>query len=299
MNLLHLRYFYEVARTGSFTESARTMRISQPAISKMVRQLEEYLDTKLIERARTGIKLTQEGEVLYQRAGIIFAEVTQAENDIKNRHGSFRGNWSLGVSDTLATYCIPKAIKKFQDLHPELRISLFAGTSTMIKAELHYDRCDAGLFFTPLKPSEPFHAEHVFDSEFWIVLSAKNPWSKKRNLTLADIKNLPIPRIESRHRDYSSGFPAHFHSKKLGLDTRPGIEANQHDVKKHLVLEGLGFSILTKPSVEQEVRQGKLLRISTPKPLPGPVYAIWKQGRTLDPISKAFFELLKTTSLTS
>src|SRR5207253_1979431 len=105
-------------------------------------------------------------------------------------------------------------------------------------------------------------------------------------------KNL-IPRIESRHQDYGSGFPAHFHAKKLGLTHPPAIETNLHEIKKRMVLEGAGYAIITRHTVEEEVKSGKLVRIETPKKLPAPIYLVMKRGRVSDALFRSWVRVLR------
>lgn len=292
MNLLHLRYFYEVARTQSFTESSRSLRVSQPAISKMVRLLEDDLGQRLFERDRRGVRLTENGEILFVHASRIFSEAERARDAIASRGtpAPYEGEWTLGASDNLAIHLIPPVLGRFKEDHPALRIGLFAGTSAQIKTELHYDRCRLGLFFTPLRAGEPFEGRQVHESEFWIVIAVRNRWLKRGKYDLAALKRSRAPRIESRHSDYAAGFPASFQSQKLGLTTPPWLEVNQHEIKRQLVLQGFGFALMIRHTVEDDVRAGRLRRIATDRVLRAPIYAAWRKGRGPGRISESFLE---------
>lgn len=294
MNLLHLKYFYEVARTGSFMESARSLRVSQPAISKMVKLLEADLGVTLLNRTRQGMKLTEDGELLFQSASRIFMEAENAATKLRSAARELEGEWTLGASDNIALYLVPQLLGEFRERHPGLRVGLFAGTSSQIKDELKYDRCNLGIFFTPLKSSEPFEFQQIFETEFWVVIAKNNRWLKKPGLKLADLRKAAVPRMESRHSDYSGGFPAHFHSKKLGLTERPWLEVNQHEVKKKLVLGGFGYALLTKHTVEKEVKSGELIRVECQR-LPAPVFAVWRKGQELGSASTVFLDAWKKT----
>lgn len=288
MNLLHLRYFYEVARTKSFMETSRNLRISQPAISKMVRLLEEDLGRMLFERSRKGVRLTEQGEILFETASRIFSEAEAGREKLLSDTEILQGSWSFGVSDNIALYLIPEVLGKFKEKHSKLKISLFSGTSTQIKTELQADRCRLGIFYTPPKASEPFEFKKIHETEFWIVIAKKNRWLKRTSMTLEDLKKVNVPRIESRHSDYSSVFPAHFHSNRLGLTESPWLEVNQHEIKKKLVLGGFGFALLTKHTVEKEVKEGLLSRVRSPLALPAPIYAVWRKERMTGRVSDEF-----------
>jgi DNA-binding transcriptional LysR family regulator len=296
MNLLHLEQFYEVAKAGSVSTGARKLRLSQPAISKSIRLLEESLGAKLFERTKRGVHLTSAGTIAFEHASRIFSEARSLSDRIETEKTALTGEWCLGASDNLAIHLLPRVVSRVKSLHPELRIQLFSGTSSAIKEELYSDRCDAGLFFTPPAASEPLRFAQVAETEFWIVLSARSEWVKKRGKTragwtIADLRAAQVPQIESRHRDYASGVPAHFHSRKLGLPDSRWLEANLHEVKKRLVLEGAGFAILTRHTVEDDVKQGTLVRVATPGRLAAPIYWVTRKGRPNHPAATEFLRV--------
>ena len=293
MNLLHLRHFHSVARLGNITAAARELRVSQPAVSKAIRELEESLGVRLFERSRKGVELTDPGRIVLEGAGRIFSEERELETRIKSGPAKLTGSWCIGASDSLAIYWLPKIVARFKREHPELRVEVFSGTSLAIKEQLLANRCDLGLFFTPLTAREPFREQVLMPTEFWVVLAAKNPWFRSGHLpSVKDLLSKRVPRIESRHSDYGKGFPAHFHAGSLGLDGPPFLEANLHEIKKRLVLEGAGFALLTSHSVEDEVARGRLIRISTPKLLKSEVRGVWRRNQPLSWASRLFLDAL-------
>ncbi len=298
MNLLHLEQFYEVARAGSVSTGARKLRLSQPALSKSIKLLEADLGTKLFTRSKRGMFLTTAGKLAFEHAGRIFSEARSLADEIRTEENVLSGDWCLGASDNLAIHVLPKFVAGMKADHPALRIQLYSGTSAAIKDELLADRCDAGLFYTPPTSSEGFRFEKVAETEFWIVLGAQSPWGKrKKKWSLADLRTSDIPRIESRHKDYAGGFPAHFHSQKLDLPGAPYLEANLHEVKKQLVLAGAGYSFLVKHAVDRDVSRGRLLRVSTPEPLLAPIYWVTRKGRVPNRASVDFLERILRAKL--
>ncbi len=289
INLLHLEQFYEVAKAGGITAGAQKLRISQPALSKSIRLLEDSLGARLFERTKRGVHLTPAGAIAFEHAGRIFAESLHLRERIETEKETLAGDWCLGASDNLAIHVLPKLLADLKIDHPALRVQIFAGTSSDIKDELYGDRCDAGLFFTHPAATENLRAEPIFETEFWIVLAKDSVWAKRRRRwTLADLRAGEIPRIESRHSDYAAGFPAHFHSRNLELPGLPFLEANLHEVKKRLVLAGAGYSLLIRHAIENEIRSGELVRIPTPKPLVAPVYWVTRKGRAPNRVSEEF-----------
>lgn len=292
MNLLHLEQFYEVAKAGSVSTGARKLRLSQPAVSKSIRLLEENLGTKLFERTKRGVHLTPAGKIAFEHASRIFSEARSLADRIDTEKESLTGEWCLGASDNLAIHLLPPVVARMKRAHPTLRIQLFSGTSSAIKEELYSDRCDVGLFFTPPAATEPLRAEVVSETEFWIVLGARSEWVRKKRKKPWALEELrDIPRIDSRHKDYAGGFPAHFHSRKLGLEGAPYLEANLHEVKRRLVLEGAGYAFLTRHTVEEDVKSGRLIRIPTPSSTRAPIYWVTRKGRAPQRASAEFLRI--------
>lgn len=294
MNLLHLRYFHEVAKLKSFSRAARSLRVSQPALSQMVALLEESLGKRLLERSTRHVELTVAGRVLYGSATRIFDEVRVAEERLAGGVHKLTGDWGLGLSDNLAHYFAPKVLIAFKRAHPDLMVHVFAGNSQLIKEELIADRSQLGLFYAAPKQTEQLQSREIGRTEFWIVSHPE--FARKGRLNLETLRQGQIPRIESRHRDYSEGFPAHFHSRRIGLTHAPWLEVNSHEVKKQLVLEGAGYALLIRESVQDAVRTKKLLRIRSPEPLTAPVYAVWKKGRQMSEVSQRFLDAWKSRS---
>src|ERR1700733_2260974 len=102
-----IRYFIEVARQGSFTGASKALRISQPAISKMVKKLEEDCGHRLFHRNKIRISLTEEGRLLLHHCENIYSELDLLEKKLQNRKGTLSGKVEVGMSDNLCNYFLP------------------------------------------------------------------------------------------------------------------------------------------------------------------------------------------------
>jgi DNA-binding transcriptional LysR family regulator len=297
MNLLHLEYFYQVAKSQSFTQASRVLRVSQPAISKQVRLLEESLNLKLIERTTREFKLTPEGIKVYVSAQKIFKEVAKLKTPSEEFVGEPKGIISLGMSDNLAIHLFPEFFVAFQQKYPKITTQLFTGTSTEIKKELHTERCDFGLFVTPLQKEEPFRSEKIFEIEFMVCVHReviKSLGLKTGQLSIFDLEKHRVPRVESRHLDYPKGhMPAFFHAIQLGLKKKPKFETTNHEVKKALVMRGYGFSLLLKHMILNELKSGALVTAKTPYPLRSSVFWVQEENKVQNSLTTLFKNEMK------
>ena len=103
MELNHLKYFYFVAKYESFTAASKSLRVAQPAVSKMVSNLEESLGYQLFDRVGRKIRLTKSGSDLYRRCEVIFAEVAEIEVGLKRKRHQAGGPLLFGATDSITT----------------------------------------------------------------------------------------------------------------------------------------------------------------------------------------------------
>jgi len=140
LNLNSLRLFEAVARAGSFTRAAVAARVSQPAISKAVRELERGLAVALFERGARGARLTEAGEVLAEHARAIFALARTADEDMRAFREIGRGTLRIGASTTIATYLLPPLLGRFVAEHPSVDVRLTsANTQEIVQRLLGYE----------------------------------------------------------------------------------------------------------------------------------------------------------------
>lgn len=138
MNLHALRIFYTVAKLNSFSKAADTLCISQPGISKALKELEQQLDTPLLNRAAKGrrLSLTAAGETLFEHARSIFAIEKSAIDDIKARVGLKKGTLVLGTSTTIANYWLPPYLAQFCRQYPDIAVEVQVANTAQIELAL-------------------------------------------------------------------------------------------------------------------------------------------------------------------
>src|SRR4029079_5412170 len=150
MNLHHLRLFAAVVEQGGFTNAARALRLSQPAISKSLNELERQLHVSLIERGAGGVNLTEPGRALYARARELFGVERVAERELRELRGLKRGSLRVAASTTIATYMLPPVLGRFRLRHPSVRIRDTRAHTRSVLRLLLESRTDVALVEGPI-----------------------------------------------------------------------------------------------------------------------------------------------------
>ena len=176
--------FMEVAASGSFSNASRILFISQPAISKHIKALEEYYKQTFFERKGTNIKLTAAGNLLFRHLKVAKKIQDQLEFELSTLTNKFKakGELKLGASTTVALYIIPKMLSGFHQKYPGIKINLLnRNTDTIVKALLDED-IDIGIVEGKKKLSSIIYQPFIKD-EVLAVCSAKSPIAKKSQTT--------------------------------------------------------------------------------------------------------------------
>jgi LysR family transcriptional regulator, regulator of abg operon len=161
MRFTQLRDFVAVMKAGSLRSAAQALGISQPAVTKSIRQLEDELGTKLLQRSGRGATATSAGKALLARARVIQAELAKIEQDLDELRGRRGGSVVVGVSPAAAVLLVPKAVMRLRQSDPGVRVRFVEGLAHSLMAlvrdetldfsvGLKADKPDAAIRFRPL-----------------------------------------------------------------------------------------------------------------------------------------------------
>src|SRR5699024_10193881 len=176
MYVVNLIMFCKVVEVGSVSEVARLSFISQPAVTKQVRQLEEYYGTELFDRSNGRLSLTKSGCILYEYAKEIISLTSQSEEVIKQSIGKNESAIAIGASYTIGEYLLPQVLGDFQKSHRNIKFSLSIGNTPNIISELENNNVHIALV-----------EGIVENNELILVGSHDQPWNKKQEIEIADI----------------------------------------------------------------------------------------------------------------
>ncbi len=290
MELNHLRYFYEVAKAGSFTEAARKLRISQSALSKAVALLEDAEGTKLFERSKKGVQLTSVGQEVFRMSGDVFRTVTEIENTCRGAKETCEGLLRFGASDHVTNYLLTERILKMRRDHPQVIPSVFSGTPNDIIEQILRDNLEFGLFITKINVAG-IHYESIAPIDMAVVCHpdlVRDAKSSAGYLRTALKISGYIGSIKSQYQRYPS-------QEFIDLleDTAGTIfESSSQETQKRLCLAGGGVAFLARFMVEREIKDGELIEIKMAKPLTSKLLLAKKKSASLSLNARTFLESL-------
>ena len=190
MDIRHLTYFIEVAKQKSFTKASQVLCLSQPTLSKMVKNLEEALDVELLDRSTKKIVLTVAGEIVFEEGQKIlnsFEDLSSLVNDMMNLK---KGKLKIGVPPLIAVLYYPKIIRGFKELYPGITIQLIEKSADEVRQEVKDGTLDFGVALLPIEGE--FDVVPCIDEEMMLFVHHSHPLAAKEEVSLIELKDEPF-----------------------------------------------------------------------------------------------------------
>jgi DNA-binding transcriptional LysR family regulator len=254
LNLHHLRVFAAVAEQRGFSRAATALRISQPAVSKAVRQLERRIGVPLLERAGRASRLTAAGEQLAARARELFAVETAAEEELRALRGLEAGSLRVGASTTVATYLLPAILARFQDAHPAIALRVVSANTRAITRALLERRLDVALVEGPVEHPR-ISARRWRSDELVLIAPPDHCLASRRRV---DVHELAAERFVVREPGSGTREVAERALAKSGVRAAVGLQLGSTEAVKQAVAAGLGLAIVSRYAAEDQLALGSV-----------------------------------------
>lgn len=292
INLNHLRYFYEVARSGNMRRAATRIGISQPALSKQVQALEDSIGLQLFYRTPKGLQPTGDGEVAFSYCERIFGHLRDLDAALDLRRKGSAGRLTIGAVHSIATHLLPKYLKSYRQDFPKVRIKVVTVRSRAVLKALSEHRIDIGLIAEEPGASE-FSWRPFMKTPLVVVASPRHPLAAEAG---------PIA-VAKLHREDMVAFDPPAPTRrvtdrylaKMGVEPRIIAECPSIDTMMGMIEEDIGFSILPQHCVDREVESGKLVVLPMADwKLERTLYLVHLAGPPLSPTVRHFADLFHT-----
>lgn len=259
------KVFYTVATVGNITKAADKLYISQPAVTKSIRQLESSLGGTLFIRTKKGVKLTEEGTVLYGYVKNILEEVRNAENKFDSLINLEEGKIRIGASATVTKHFLMPYIEIFHKKYPNIDIVVINELTTNLVKDLKNGYID---FLVANLPMERYHdlnikvCSKLHDS---FACSLKYMEKVDKVFSIDDILKYKI--VTQKEPSNTRAF-LNKYMKDNGVEFKPDIEIVSYNLVVEFIKAGFGIGYVTKEFIKEELKNNELYEIKVKPKIP-------------------------------
>ncbi len=273
-----LKVFYTVAKRLNFTKAAEELFISQPAVSKHIKELESQFNVALFDRRGNKVVLSPAGGVLLDHTEDILKIYRRIEFDLNQFNETFKGVLHVGSSTSITQYILPPLLARFHAVHENVKIELLNGNSEQIEKALLNKSIEMGVVESKSKRREINYVPFLKD-EIVLVCSTKNPWVKKEEIKPEDLKNIPLLLREPGSGTLEVIADA-LKQKGIGLgDLKVEMQLGSTEAIKSYLQHSECMAFLSLHAVLKELESGTLKIIEIKKlPIHRNFYFITPQG---------------------
>ena len=291
MEIRTLRYFLAVAREENMTRAAETLHVTQPALSKQLKSLEEELGKKLFTRHSFSIKLTDEGMLLRNRAEDLVSMADKIEKEFISLDDITGGDLFFGLAESYQISYLAREISKFKERYPGLKYHITSGDTEQVAEKL-----DKGLLDFTVLAETPDSSKYEYiefpEADIWgVIMPADDKLARKKAIRIDDLIGLPLFCSEQSWENdiplWAKGRMDELHLEgSFRLSYNGSIFAKEH----------LGYLLTFDKLINTSAESGLAFRPLSPQ-LETKLYLVWKKYQTFSPIAEKFLEHVKESFL--
>ncbi len=288
MELRVLQYFLAIAREENISRAAESLHLSQPTLSRQLKDMEEELGKQLVIRGSHSVTLTEEGLILRKRAEEIVELVRKAENEIALADKDVAGDICFGVAETDGIRLLAKVIDTMRREHPRVQYHFSSGNAEFVREQLDKGLVDFGLIYGEADKTK-YHTLKVPILDRWGVLMRKDaPLAVKETISPWDLVGLPL--IVSQQSNGNDPLSEWFGEDWEGLS----IIATYNLAMNASILasEGVGYALCFDKLINVTGESNLCFRPLSPA-VESKAGIIWKKYQNLPKAPRKFLELLK------
>jgi molybdate transport repressor ModE-like protein len=290
IKLRDLHVLHAVAQAGSMTKAARELAISVPVVSKAIAELEHTVGVPLLDRSPTGAEPTAYGKALLRRGLAAFDELRQGVRDIEFLADPSVGEVRIASTAPLAASFVAAIIDRLSRRYPRLVFHPTVADTEILRRELADRNVDlvVGRRFGALADEE-LNFESLYDNPYVVVAGVKNPWTRRKKVSLADLMEAPwvLPPPDSFVGSFLAGA---FRAQRLDFP-RVAVVAFAYEVRVNLLATNRYLTILPESTLWFPAAHPRVKRVPVDLPLrPMPIGIITVKNRTLSPAVQRFID---------
>lgn len=283
--------FYSVAKNKNITKAAHELMISQPAVSKSIKTLEDQVGCTLFIRNKYGVSLTEEGETFYKNIKPAIEMIEHAEETLQETLNLDYGTLSIGVSNTLTRKYLLPYIKKFHEQYPRIKIKISTSPTFELITQARNGLIDFIILNLPYQLPSDFKETTLKEVNDCFIASKDWKELNGKTIPLKEMNNYPLILIAkgSNTRIFLDDF-----CEKNNIMLSPEMELASHSLVTAFTKIGLGIGYATKEFLKKDLKEQTLFEIkTTPTIPPRQIGATYLKQKQLNKASLTFLNLLK------
>lgn len=288
MELRVLEYFLAVTREQSISGAAESLHLSQPTLSRQIKDMEDELGKRLLIRGNRRVTLTEEGMILRKRAEEILELVKKAEEEISQNDDIIAGDITVGAGETDGLRCLTKAARELQKDYPLVRFHVVSGDAITVLENLDKGLVDFGMIFGEVDGSKYEHIRVPYRDTWGIIMRRDAPLAEKESITAEDLEGVPL--IVSRQtlqkaelRDFFAPI-----KDKINVAATYNLLFNG----SLMVEEDMGYAVCFDKIINVSGESGLCFRPLEPR-ITADMYIVWKKYRVLTKPAELFLQRLR------
>ncbi|MED4401949.1 LysR family transcriptional regulator [Metabacillus fastidiosus] len=293
MDLQQLKYFVEVAKQESFTKASQVLLVSQPSISKMIKNLEDELKATLLDRSERKIKLTDVGAIVYEQALKILQSVEDVYSSVNELVHIEKGTIKMGLMPTIGVLLFPNILAGFKGEYPQIDIDMVQCSAKQLTLKVKQGDIDLGVTVMPVDydifETIPLLSEElvvIVDSEHWLV--------EKESVHLSDLKNESFILLTE---DYVLHDVVTKSCVQSGFEPKVAYKSSLWDIMGEMVATQVGISIIPRSMVSR-FNNEKVHAISISYPIiDWELVLIYKKNKYLSFAAREFIKYIQSNKL--
>jgi DNA-binding transcriptional LysR family regulator len=302
LRLRDLHIFLTTVQRGSMAKAAQTLGVTQPAVSKVIAELEHTLGVRLLDRGARGVEPTRYGRALLTRSNAAFDELRQSVKDIEFLADPTVGEVRIGCQETFAAAILPSVIHRFSQTYPRVVLHVEQlGSLAAESSALRERTIDLGMFLL-VKPhdeklfADDLNVEVLFLEQMVIVAGRQSRWARRRKIDIAELIDEPWVLTESDTLSYLRIAEA-FAARGLGAPKRILQTLSSH-IRVNLAASGSHVTTVANSTLRVYGERFALKALPVDLPArPWPAVIVTLKNRTLSPVVERFIQHVRDFTL--
>lgn len=292
MELRVLQYFLAVTREQSISGAAESLHLSQPTLSRQLKDMEDELGKQLLIRGNRRITLTEEGMILRKRAEEIMELVQKAEHEIATSDDFIAGDITIGAGETDGIRFLARAAKTLQEQYPDIHLHIISGDGESVEENLDRGLIDFGFMCREIDTAKYEYLKVPGNDSFGILMRRDSPLAEKDFVVPKDLWDKPLIASRQMIRDTNVGKILECNQEKLNIVASYNLLFNG----SIMVDEGVGYALCFDKIINVSGNSNLCFRPLLPR-AETPLYVIWKKYQTFTKAAEKFLTKMQELAL--